>query len=553
MSIFHTHDRMYDFVHLPAYASFLLEHHIDDYTKETIHLSREVQLPVLKLLGHLSETELYQFSKATTIEFLTFLSQNKAKQQIESSLQKWISNQLPLIGKYDIDARDITILNYVRVRLLKNWITEYSRDLDTILGLNAELDLLQLGQNTTSINTYIQILKERIEEEAHFSKNVINASPGITYIFDLEAQKISYINGKVGDVMGYTTNDVLGKESNLIVDYAHEEDHPVVFGFVKAILDDRDGKTQQAEFRFRDKEGNYRWFRSYGVVYKRDANGTPVQLLGSGFEISNEKEIAGALQKREQQLLEAQAIAHIGSFEWNILQDTYDATPELRKIFETEGEQNFETMMSKIHPEDIEKVKTALDESFRTGAYTSEYRYKTRNGEKVIDSKGIVTFDKQGNAALMSGTVQDITERKQIEETLIKKTLDLERSNTQLQEFASIASHDLKEPLRKIATFADMIVSTEDNNLTEKGKANLTKITDAALRMQQLIDGILSYSSIESEIQKQPSSLETLFKEALTNLETRLKDTNAVVYTDGLPEATVVPFQIQQVFQNLIS
>jgi PAS domain-containing protein len=213
---------MYDFVHLPAYASFLLQHHIDDYTKETIHLSREVQLPVLKLLGHLSEAELYQFSKATTIEFLTFLSQNKAKQQIETSLQKWMSNQLPLIGKYDIDARDITILNYVRAKLLKNWITEYSRDLDTILALNAELDLLQLGQNTTSINTYIQILKERIEEEAHFSKNVINASPGITYIFDLKGQKISYINGKVGEVMGYTESDVLGKESNLIVDYAHE-------------------------------------------------------------------------------------------------------------------------------------------------------------------------------------------------------------------------------------------------------------------------------------------------------------------------------------------
>jgi light-regulated signal transduction histidine kinase (bacteriophytochrome) len=153
----------------------------------------------------------------------------------------------------------------------------------------------------------------------------------------------------------------------------------------------------------------------------------------------------------------------------------------------------------------------------------------------------------------MTGTIQDITERKQVEETLIRKTLELERSNIQLQEFASIASHDLKEPLRKISMLADMIIATEEKALSDKGKSNLQKITNAALRMQQLIEAVLSYSSVESGVQKQKCSLEALIQEALTNLETRIKETNAIIISDGIPEAEVVPFQIQQLFQNLIA
>src|SRR5215203_1624268 len=149
---------------------------------------------------------------------------------------------------------------------------------------------------------------------------------------------------------------------------------------------------------------------------------------------------------REKQLLEAQAIAHIGSFEWDIQKDTSESTPELRNIFEADHRQTLDEMMERVHPDDKEKVRLALQQAFANGAYACEYRYNAPSGEKVIDTKGVVTCNSDGKPAHMNGTIQDITERKRIEETLIRKTLELERSNTQLQEFASIASHDLKEP-----------------------------------------------------------------------------------------------------------
>jgi PAS domain S-box-containing protein len=436
--------------------------------------------------------------------------------------------------------------------VLKHWLPVYSTDITLILKLNSEIDDLKLGQNTTFANTYIQILKERIEEELHFSENLIHASPSITYIFDLIDQKISYINGKVEAIMGYTTQEILAKETNLITDFIHLEDQSAIEQLIKGLMEDQQGKTFQTEFRIINKQETYDWMRCYCVVYKRDESGRPTQVLASGYKINEEKETATALLKREKLLLEAQAIAHIGSFEWDIVNDTSVSSPELRSIFEANHWQTLEEMMEKVHPDDKRKLHIALQKAFSSGNFTCEYRYLAKSGEKVIDSRGVVTFSSQGEPVLMTGTVQDITTRKQIENNLLKKTLELQRSNVQLQEFAYVASHDLKEPLRKIITFSDVLISTEDKALSEKTKVNLQKITNAVLRMQQLIDGILSYSSIEYEVQKQPYNLEELLQEVLTNLEYQIKEKDAEVTSDGLPQAEVVPFQIQQLFQNLL-
>lgn len=149
--------------------------------------------------------------------------------------------------------------------------------------------------------------------------------------------------------------------------------------------------------------------------------------------------------------------------------------------------------------------------------------------------------------------IRDITEQKAKQTQLDQKTLELERSNIQLQEFASIASHDLKEPLRKIVTFVDLVITSEKEALSEKAGIYLHKVMGSAIRMQQLTDGILSYSSIGEKVQKEKCSLEDIFNDVLNNLENRIKETSAFIKTDGLPEADVVPLQIQQLFQNLIS
>ncbi len=541
---------MLQFVHLPSFAGFLLGR-IDDYTNEFISQVYKADIPLLKHLQHLSEEERFQFSKKLNIEFLNNLFNNNAAGHLEIITSRWLSNAFENIGRYDVHAQDVTLVNYTRSKAQKKFINQYTKDPEIIFLLHTEIDELSYVFNTRSTNDYLDVLKEKIEEEAHFNRNILEASPGIIFIYDIQQDREIYINGRVEEITGFSPGEV-NATRNLVKELTHTEDMVVVSNFLHAVIAEKKGKIQNADYRFRNKKAQYQWMRCYAVVYKRDAEGNPLQILGSAYDISNEKETAFALVKREQQLLEAQSIGKIGSFDWDIVNDISISTPEVLKIFESDHRKTFEEMREHTHPDDVEKIKYALTEAFTSGVYACEYRYKTASGMKVIDAKGVIRFDENRKPLSLVGTIQDITERKKIEKILINSKLELERSNEQLQEFAFVASHDLKEPLRKIAMFSNIIMTTDWDDLPERTKTNIEKISESAMRMQRLIEGILTYSSSDAQQKKEHGSLETLFREAMVNLEYKIQETGAEITTDGLPAADVIPFQVQQLFQNLI-
>jgi signal transduction histidine kinase len=275
-------------------------------------------------------------------------------------------------------------------------------------------------------------------------------------------------------------------------------------------------------------------------------------VLGQVYEVSKEKELVQAVEKREKQLLEAQSIARLGSFDWTMESGHTEYTPELRNIFETEQPQGYEQMLERVHSDDKERLKAAMALSFQTGVYECEYRYLIHGKEKVLWVKGLVVFEGE-KPVRMIGTVQDVTERKRIEESLVEKTLALQKSNASLQEFASVASHDLKEPLRKIITFSDLLWESDSGALSEQGNTYLQKIIDSAGRMRALIEDILAYSSLSGEEQKERVSLYRIVQDVLSTLEVPIREKNAYVDVSQLPEATVYPMQMTQLFQNLLS
>lgn len=547
-----TTNAIISFTLLPAYARFLLQEKLDDYTREQVRLSFALDLPLLKLFKHLSDEEIFHFSRQGQQEFLSYLSQNNVSGHIEVSMQRWLTNQLPTIGKYDVTATDITLAGLVRSKTLKSFLTNYAVAPEQLWGLNTEIDELIHAYTTASTDAYIGLLKEKIEEEAHFSANIVTASPSITYIYEISSKKVLYVSQKVEGVLGYTAEEILRAE-DVFASLLHPDDVPILFENMQKVILDEEKKTYYSDYRFKDKDGAYHWIRNYVVPYKKDAKGMAVQLLGAAFDVTLEKETALALQERETQLLEAQAIGKIGSFKWDIIRDDSESSPELRKIFETTGRQSLAQMMEKLHPHDKERMQKDIADSFKTGYFKSEFRYLSSAGYKVIESTGKVFYTEEGAPATLIGTIQDITERKRFEESLVQKSLDLEHSNAQLQEFAYVASHDLKEPLRKIGMFSNIILSTDWDNLSDSTKINFEKINTAAKRMQQLIEGILSYSSLTAKVQKEPYPLQQALQEAIDSLEFKIKDSHADIEYEPLPAVPVVAFQMQQLFLNLIS
>lgn len=146
-----------------------------------------------------------------------------------------------------------------------------------------------------------------------------------------------------------------------------------------------------------------------------------------------------------------------------------------------------------------------------------------------------------------------LQKQKQAEEDLKKKASELIRSNTELEQFAYIVSHDLQEPLRKILAFGDLLKKVCSENLSEQGLDYLGRMQSAASRMQGLINDLLSYSRVTTKAQTfDKVDLTEVFREVLSDLETRIMQSRARVEYRDLPAIEADPLQMRQLFQNLL-
>ena len=147
---------------------------------------------------------------------------------------------------------------------------------------------------------------------------------------------------------------------------------------------------------------------------------------------------------------------------------------------------------------------------------------------------------------------QDITERKKAESKIEQYAKALERSNNALQEFASIASHDLQEPPRKIITFGNQLKHIPGNS-DKRSEDYLNRMQQTAARMQTLILDLLRYSQVHTEA-KPPRqiNLRNIVDEVIEILEKRISETRGTIIIDSLPALHTEDFQMRELFQNLI-
>jgi PAS domain S-box-containing protein len=173
--------------------------------------------------------------------------------------------------------------------------------------------------------------------------------------------------------------------------------------------------------------------------------------------------------------------------------------------------------------------------------------------------------DTHGNVAGVFAAARDITEKKIIEAELEKHRRNLEdlvkqrtealaRSNKDLEQFAYVASHDLQEPLRAVGGFVSLLHHQLENNLNEKTKEYMDFAMDGVARMQNLINGLLEYSRIETR-GKPPQKIDSSkpLQDALLDLQTSIKESGAVIIDGVLPIVSIDPLQLKQLFANLIS
>jgi PAS domain S-box-containing protein len=219
-----------------------------------------------------------------------------------------------------------------------------------------------------------------------------------------------------------------------------------------------------------------------------------------------------------------------------------------------------EALDKMLHPEDKARVKALWEESLRTKrSFKDEARLKNRHGEyrwHAVSGEPIIDAD--GRVLKWIGVFNDIDEQKtsaeKLEMLVALRTRELQRSNEDLQQFAHVASHDLKEPLRKIKIFGSRLKDEYKSLLPEKARLYLSKIEGAADRMGSMVDGVLQYSSLSASAEKaEKVDLNGLLDSIQSDLEMIIQQSEATIIHSELPVIEGAPVLLYQLFYNLVN
>lgn len=214
-----------------------------------------------------------------------------------------------------------------------------------------------------------------------------------------------------------------------------------------------------------------------------------------------------------------------------------------------------ENYLAFVHPEDRHIVSNRANDIFKKGeTYIRSYRVIRKDGKlRFFKSIGKI-IQSEKNSITHIGVISDVTEQYLGNQELEDRNRELQRMNNELASFNYVASHDLQEPLRKIQLFVSRIEENEKHTLTEIGKEYFFRINLSALRMRILIDDLLVFSRT-NKINKTFESVDltTILQKAKTELSEKILDKKAIIESMNLPILPVIPYQIQQLFINLIS
>ncbi len=419
--------------------------------------------------------------------------------------------------------------------------------------------------------------RKQLEESEHKFRLLADSMPQHIWTSDVDGN-LNYFNQSVLNYAGLTTEQLLNGGWIEIVHPEEREEN--VRRWIEAI---KTGKDFLFEHRFRNHTGEYRWQLSRAIPQK-DENGKTQMWVGTSTDIQEQKVFANELEKQVR-----------------------ERTKELSVINESlqKSEERYHLMVEEVQDYAILYLNQfGVIENWNKGAekikgYTAEeiigknfQIFYTETDRKINLPQKLLNLAKQEGKAKQEGwrvrkdgslfwasvvitavhnerkevigfskVTHDLTEKKKVDDQLKlsaleleRKNIDLEKMNKELQSFTYISSHDLQEPLRKIQTFASILLEKEYPNLTENGRAQFKRMQSSAERMQTLIADLLAYSRTNTtERNFENAQLSTIVREVEGDLREELEQKNARIETINDCTIRIIPFQFRQLLHNLIN
>jgi signal transduction histidine kinase len=259
----------------------------------------------------------------------------------------------------------------------------------------------------------------------------------------------------------------------------------------------------------------------------------------------------------EAALNRAQAVARVGSWQAHLPSLSLTCSAEAARLFALPicTRVRSDDVLERIHPEDRDQVIEAVRQTRLGHPLDIEHRLLIDGKVTWIRLRAEISSQSVDGSGEILGTVQDITERRQADESLRHQAEELARSNTELEQFAYVASHDLREPLRMIASFVDLLGRRYGDRLDQDGLDFIAFAREGAARMDRLVLDLLDYSRIGRICKPmQPVDLGVLCDRVARALTLKVTESGAdiVLPAPPWPSVTGDPDELVRLMQNLI-
>lgn len=471
--------------------------------------------------------------------------------------------------------------------------------------------------SATGLSVYFQDvterrqIKERLQETTLLQRAILDSANYSIISTDVDGTILTF-NAAAERLLGYAASEVIGKTTPVIIhdweevversqQLTQELGIPIEPGFETFVAKARRGKLDEREWTYIRKDGS-RFPVLLSITALQDAQGKITGFLGIGSDITERKQAEAELQRQH---LRSQLFADITLKIRQSLQidEILQATvTEVQKLLQADR-----VLIFHLGPDGYGKIvneavvpgwPSVLGRGFTDDCFGGEYLKRYAQGRIYT----IADIDKVGVEACLVDFLQEFgVKAKLVMPILLKKELwglliahqcsssrhwtsseiellrqiadqigialaqaqmlaeetrqrqELARSNAELQQFASVASHDLQEPLRKIQAFGNRLKAICGEQLTAQGQDYLERMQSAAQRMQALIDDLLTLSRITTR--GQPFvivDLNLIVQEVLSDLELQIQQSNGDVEVGEMPTIEADAVQMRQLLQNLI-
>jgi len=354
-----------------------------------------------------------------------------------------------------------------------------------------------------------------------------------------------YYSPRWKEMLGYADTEI-GNTFTEWESRLHPDDRERALAAVQECLSDK-SHSFQLEHRLRHKDGSYRWILSRGVAVM-DAAGKPARMAGSSTDLTERRAAEQALSESESKL--RAFITNVPAILFSIdaagiITMAEGLGMEALRLVEGGVVGRSVAELYGDMPGVLESVQRAMDgETFVTSMQSGQFCYEIAYSP-IRDPGGAVTG--------VIGVARDISDRIRAKEELERTAEELRRSNQDLEQFAYIASHDLQEPLRMVASYTQLLERRYAAQLDDDAREFIAYAVDGARRMQEFITGLLRYSRLGSETRiLEEVPLGEAFETAIANLRIAIQESGAAVSAEALPVVRGDPRQLTQLLQNLI-